>query len=564
MRLASSRLVRGSALALACLTLGACRSKSSSESAPPVASVADFEEPAPRELLAELTLGNPKATWQRLRLLGGDMAEVLPTSLPVLLATSLSLPPAAAGNLDEALPAVGALLARGEASEPDVVLGMHVVSGSELIASLTLGDGAKFRSIEVAPRIVRLLPAPGAPEFDGALGVSGNYLLLATRNAALTSAGRFVAEVLPKRASPEPGLRLRANQQVLSGSIARVLRQAWQARRAALAARDRAEREAKGRAPDFADPAVLLGGMDSTVESWLGVLESSREVTVEVVPEVDRLRATLSLTPDKEGAAALLARDLVTGSLDPLLTLPASTRAALLTRSAQKGADLAPGSGIAQLLGERLDAKQTARLNEALAALGRACGGAIVLGWVGAPAPALSVDCQASDAAAFSDAVGGALRLVQLPALSTWLTGTVGQPTLTLAPSVAPPARARLQLRSARRAPSLGLPSDLRLAWDAHDGVGHVVVSSDAKLGPAALAEGPRLAAASWLAQSQADLGNSVALALYVDVGQLLGGTSDPAADARVLLAFGKRADSVAVTLDAAPGALRALAHAFR
>jgi hypothetical protein len=53
-------------------------------------------------------------------------------------------------------------------------------------------------------------------------------------------------------------------------------------------------------------------------------------------------------------------------------------------------------------------------------------------------------------------------------------------------------------------------------------------------------------------------------MALYADIGQLLGGTSDPAAEARVLLVFGKRGDSVAVTLDAAPGALRALARAFR
>ncbi|HEY6078449.1 MAG TPA: hypothetical protein VIW29_06585 [Polyangiaceae bacterium] len=525
--------------------------------------------PAPKELLAELSIGNPRETWQRLRQLGGDVAQVLPSSLPVLLATSLSLPPAAAGNLDEALPMVGALLAREGSSEPDVVIGMHVVSGAELVASLTLGDAAKLRRLELGPRLVRLLPAPGAPEFNGALGVSGNYLLLATRVEALTLAGRFVAESLPRRASSEVGLRLRAGEQVVSGSIAGVLRQAWQARRAALAARDRAEREAKGRPPDFADPEVLLSGIDSVVESGLGVLESARELVLEVVPEADRLRAELSLAPGADGPAALLASELVTGSLAPLLALPASTRAALLVRdSAAQDGESAVGAGAARLFGERLQPQQAARLTKTLDALARARSGATVIGVVDAPAPALVVACEVTDADAFSSAVSAALGLVELPAVDNWLAGTIGRPRLTLGKPAAGLSRARLSLLAAARSPGLPLPTELRLAWEAREGVGHVVVSPDPKLGPAALAEGPRLGESNWLTRSQSERGGTVAAALYIEAGLLLGTSrqvrSKPLMDEQVLLSFGKRGERVAVTLEAAPGALRALAASFR
>ena len=61
----------------------------------PAASASLAEAVAPASLIAELSLGNPKETWQRARLLGGNYAQALPSSLPVLLATSLSLPPSA-------------------------------------------------------------------------------------------------------------------------------------------------------------------------------------------------------------------------------------------------------------------------------------------------------------------------------------------------------------------------------------------------------------------------------------------------------------------------------------
>jgi hypothetical protein len=522
--------------------------------------------PAPAALLAELSVGDPKETWRRLRLLGGDSAEALPSSLPVLLTTSLGLPMAAASSLDESLPLVGALLARGPGAEPDVVLGMHVVSGAELVASLTLGDSAKLRRQELGPKLVRLLPAPGAPELSGALGISGNYLLLATRLEALTEAGRFVAEGVSRRARSEPGLSLRTTEKLLAGTLTQAIRSAWQARRAALSARDQAERQAKGRAPDFADPQALLAGADNLVESWLGVLESARELTLQVTPEADRLRVELGLTPAASGAAALMASELVVGKATPLFQLPASTRAALLLRGDDKpapGAESSLSQAVSQLFGERLSAEQNARVGRALGALQKSRHGVTAVGLLTAPAPALVLSCELSDPAAFRAAVADALTLVELAPVSLWLGSTLGKPALSVSAPAGAVQQARLRFQRARAAPGLTLPSELSVSWEARDGVGYVVISPDPKLGLAPFApDAPRLGASNWLGRSDDQLGDRAALALFVDARLLAPGGGGPDG-APLLLSFGKRSSQILLSLEAAPSALSALSQLF-
>lgn len=548
------RLLPLAALALA---LAACRSK---EAPAPAASATLAEAPAPASLIAELSLGNPKETWQKARLLGGDYAQALPSSLPVLLAASLSLPPAAAGSLDESVPVVGVLLSRPDSAEPDIVIGMHVLSGAELVASLTLGDGAKFRRMDVGPRVVRLVSAPGAAEFNGALGVSGNYLLLATQPSALNDAARFVAEGVSKRARTEPGLTLRATESSLTGALSRRLREGWQARRAALSARDRQERDAKGRAPDFADPQVLLTGVDNTIESWLTVLESSREVSLSLTPESDRLSAELRLTPSQDGAAALLSRELVVGSAAPLLQLPSNTAAALLMRGEPPHEGAGPGGSVAQLFGERLNAGQTKQLTQAFDAFAKARHGATVFGFVPGAAPALLITCELSQGSEFTAAFADVLALLQLPPVNGLVAGTLGKPSLELRRSTAGVSHARLRFAGLGRGPGLPIPKSLSLSWEARDGVGYIVVSPDETLGLAPFAEKSRLASSQWLTRSQPGLAELRALALFADARLIAPGGPD---DAKLLLSFGKKGDQIAVALDVAATALPALARLF-
>lgn len=487
------------------------------------------------------------------------MAEALPSSLAVLLATSLGLPPAAAGNVDEAVPIVGALLSRDGATEPDLVVGVHVLSGAELVASLTLGDGAKYRKVELAPRVVRLVMAPGGLEPRGALGVSGNYLLLASGVDALKDAGRFVAEGVSKRARTEPGLALRANEKALKASLLTRLRQAWQERRAGLAASDRAERDAKGRAPDFADPAVLLSGADNTVESWLGVAESAREVSLELTPEADQLRAELLLTPGPDGAASLLASEISLGSLAPLLELPASARLGLLLRGDAQPAKSGLGESVAKLFGERLNERDEARLVTALDAFSSSRRGATVLGFVPGPAPALLLRCDLREGASFPEAFADVLALVELPAVRSWLGELVGAPTLELAKAPGPERRAQLRFRRAGAAAS-ALPGTLYLSWRAQGGVGQALLSPDEKLSLSRLDAAPKLALQTWLAQGQARLGEQTALGVYADARLVMPGGPE---EAPVLLSFGKKATRISLGLSVSAAALPALARLF-
>lgn len=518
------------------------------------------EAPVPASLVAELSIGNPKQTWQRLLGLGGDLARALPSNLPVLLATSLSLPPAAAGSLDEGVPMVGAILSREGASEPDLVVGMHVLSGTELVASLTLGDGAKFRRIDEAPRLVRLVNAPGTPELRGALGVSGNYLILSSSAEALREAARFVAEGVAKRARTEPGLTLRASEAVLKGALPRRLREAWQARRAALSASDRAERDAKGRAPDFADPQVLLAGADGTIESWLGVLESSRELSLELSPEADRMRAELLLTPAAEGAAALVSREVVVGSAAPLLDLPTSARLGLLLRGEQQPTPSGVGASVAKLFGERLNEKDAARLVAAFDRFAQARRGASVLGFVPAPSPALVLRCELSDGSGFTDALSDVLSLVELAPVRSWLGELVGTPTIELGKAADGERRAKLRFKPSAKAASSPLPRSLNVSYRAKDGVGVVLVTVDDTLSLASLEAAPRLASVTWVGQGQVKLGENAALALFADARLVMPGGPD---DAPLLLAFGKKADKIALSLDVSAAALPAVARLF-
>jgi hypothetical protein len=306
----------------------------------------------------------------------------------------------------------------------------------------------------------------------------------------------------------------------------------------------------------------LLGGVDNIIESWLAVLETSRDLSVDVVPQDDRLVIELTLQPGAEGAARLLHTELVTGPLEPLLTLPDSTGAALLLRGEEspraEGAQNM-GASLSRLFGERLAPEQTTKLVSAFEALDASRRGATVIGLVNEPVPALVMTFELAQSDAFPGALAAVLRLLELPPISSWLASTVGKPVLELPAASGGPRRARVRFqRSAARVPAT-LPAELHLVWEARDGVGYLVVSPDAKLGLAPIGAPSRLTSSTWLTQSQQRLGQR-ALGLFVDLRLVRPDATEPAP---LLLTFGKQADRIAVSLDAAPAALHAAAGLF-
>lgn len=476
----------------------------------------------------------------------------------MLLATALELSPAAAGSLDETVPMVGALLTRSDTPEPDLILGLHVVSGAELSASLTLGSDAKFRRVELGPRVIRLVPAPGARELAYALGVSGNYLLLATRVEALRDAARYVAERVSSRARTAPGISLAASGQILREKLGPRLRELWQARRATLAERDQAVRKQKGRAPDFADPEVILSGVDQTLELWFGVLESAKELTLSATPLGDRLRLELALVPGADGAAAALARDAVVGPLTPLLNLPAATRAALLLRSDPASSASAESAALSALFGARLDAIQQRRMSAAVEAFAHCRRGATTLALTSGAIPALLVSTELSDPGAFPDAVKGVLSLLDLPPVAAWLESTLGKPRLVLSKPQTGGGSAKLYFERPGASADGWLPKALSVSWDTVGTLGRIRVTPEGTRDGHDEPSGPTLASLDFLAR---DLGltEQSALAVFLDLSWL----SAAPAPAPLLLSFGKSDQRIATVLDVSPGALPTVMRLF-
>lgn len=538
-----------------------CREKS----APPAPAEQVPPPSAPDGLVAEVVLAAPGQSWERLRALGGERAAQLPRSLPVLIATGLELPPEAAANLNQELPALGVVLSSPE-GRLEGALGVHVTSGAELVAALTLGSAPKYRKRALAQRVTLLEPVSRIGSTRAVLGVSGNHLLIGARPETLQAAGRFIAEAMPKSLaarSPEPGLRLISREPALAETLAAGLRRAWQRQRAQLSARAEAERRARRREPDFGDPEVLLDGADALVESYLGVLESSQELVVSVTTEADRLRVECQLTPKPQGLASVLERELVTGSEELLFALPASTRAALLMHEERRApGSTASGSGasVARVFGDRMSAPDAERLVKSLDTLAGTRHGASVYALIPEPTPLLFVNSELAQPQQFEAAVYDVLLLAELPAVRQWLTNFWGRPGLGPRHQQAGASRAELRFRGA--APSVSAPSlppELSLTWRARGSVGQFVAAGRPVELPA-LENAAKLGELPWLAPARPRLQGESALVLYVDLRLLGAPTAEPAP---ALLAFGKAAARIRMTLEASPAALFPLLRWF-
>jgi hypothetical protein len=377
----------------------------------------------------------------------------------------------------------------------------------------------------------------------------------------MKDAGRFVAEVLPKRARSEPGLTVKAGERLLKERVAASLREAWKQRRAHLIERAAGERAAKG-APDFAEPEVLLAGVDSTIESFLDVVESSRELSLSLAPKDGALRAEVSLTPSAEGASALFAREMVTGPLAPLLRLPASSDAALLlSGDAQHAGGPGLGQLLQQLFGDRLKPEQAAKLSATLEAFDGTRRGATAISVVARPSPALLLQFELSDEARFSPAFADLLELSELGPVRSWLAGTWGTPTLSMGAVSASGGQARVRFQRAAGAAGPALPKSVTVSWEVRDKLASIVIAADDKLGLAPAHAPEHLEGRAWLQGARPDFAAQTALALYLDASMMAPGGPD---EAPLLLALGKRGERIVLSLELSRPALATVSGVLR
>jgi hypothetical protein len=348
--------LRPALLALALLAGGACSSKGGPDAAP-TASASLAPVPAPAGLLADVFVTTPGATWTKARQAVGGPAVFMPQSFGGLVTTLIGMPITQAAELDEAVPAVGAFARQGKGPLAFTVA-VHVKDGDRFLTQLTKGEGARYEATLDVPSHVTLLVDKIAAKTGSArtaLGVLGNYLLVAEKPADLIALGPYVVRTLPARPPPKEEVVMELSDASLAGPVAEALRDLREDGESAAA-------------------LVSVGGMLDTLGTLLGSASRAR-ITVSLDAQVVRARA--NVVPKPGGAGEKLVAELPVGDAKPLLDLPEGTTLGLLWReSAASRAESAPkqADSLAKLLGKDVSGEDREAIRAALRAEAEARG----------------------------------------------------------------------------------------------------------------------------------------------------------------------------------------------
>ena len=299
------------------LGLGGCATKAPQE----IAAVAEDLSPipAPEGHLADLFVPAPDAMWTKARALVGGPAAFFPQSFGALAATLLKLPVAVAAEIDGAVPVIGASLKKAPAPA-QAAIGIHVKAGGRFVDQLTKGPDARFLGkLDETSRITVLTTksdTPGAvPQV--AMGVLGNYLLIALNAADLAAVGPYVVRTLAPRPAPKEDVAVEMPEAALSGPVLAEARRSWETTRAGL---------------DRIGAPVLLP-VAGTVEMLLDVLADSKQARLTLDLAETAVHARMTMTPKPGGGAATKAiEEMAVGDLAPILDLPASALLGMLWR----------------------------------------------------------------------------------------------------------------------------------------------------------------------------------------------------------------------------------------
>ncbi|MFT3767664.1 MAG: hypothetical protein QM820_19590 [Minicystis sp.] len=398
--------IRPVLLALALLSAGAC----SSNGGPDAGAAASSAEaltpvPAPAGLLADLYVAQPAATWTKVRSSVGGPAVFLPQSFGGLAATLAGLPITAAPEIDEGVPVVGAALRQGK-GPLQVAVGIHVKAGDRFVDQLTRGEGARFNAtVDPASRVTLLTDKVNPESAHVALGVLGNYLLVAQKPADSTALGPYVVRTLPTRPAPKEEIALELPEAALAGP-----------------ALDYA-REMRGRSEGATAALVPVGGM---LDSLIGLLGDAKQARITFdFDTVVHGRATI--TPKEgNGPGSKLVTGLAVGDAKPLLDLPETTTLGILWRESAAGrAESAPkqADALGRLLAGDVKPEDAEAIKAALTAEAEARGDWQAIGVAfNGTGPTAMVRAPVSDAEKMRKALKQLVDLAALPAVKKRLT----------------------------------------------------------------------------------------------------------------------------------------------
>ncbi|MFS8066945.1 MAG: hypothetical protein ACMG6S_11290 [Byssovorax sp.] len=504
--------------------------------------------PAPQGHLADLVVPAPDAAWTKARALVGGPAVFFPQSFGALAATMLKLPVVVAPEIDGAVPVLGAALKNG-AAPVQAAVGIHVKAGGRFLDQLTKGPDARFTArLDEASRIMVLTTksdTPGAVP-QAAMGVLGNYLLVAPQEAALLAAGPYIVRTLPSRPLPKEDAVLEMPEAALSGPVLAEAQRTWTSTRQDL--------------DKLGAPALLP--VAGTVDMLLGVLADSKQARLALDLEATTVHARFTMTPKAGGGAASQAiSEMAVGDTTPLLDLPGSALLGMLWRepaAVRAAAIPKQAEAMAKLLGPAAKPEDKEAILAALRAEDEARGDWVALGMSLDPTgPNAMVRAPLVDAEKMSKALKqlvalGKLASVKAQLKESALDVTTGKTVIENLPGDVQRVRfERIQPKDAKgKAASppedAGIPSTIDMLYLVSSSTLFGAAGYDPKEALRSLVKAPAdasLGSNPAIKAALASLGADASFALVVDPLRLLAmrsGKSAPPESAPVVVAIGK------------------------
>jgi hypothetical protein len=509
----------------------------------------DQTVPAPDGLVSELFIPHPDRTWEAVRT---SLGVGLPASPAIFLGGALGLPVSSLDQLDFNVPIVGAMVL--DRQDIDTLAAIHVKDGSRLVELLSGAAPPFIKDEKTSPGIVLL---GGPTDSAWSLAVVGNYLVLGTSKEALMRSAPFVARTLPTRATPDEDFLATVAHKALAGPVKSRFEQAWQSWKREREAEDAAMRKQHGgSSPDFGDPTQALADIENKATRFFAILTDLEEARLALNLHDADCRALVSMKAASGSGPATEEIDRMSvGGAEPLLSLPASVAAALLTRDTQQLRDESADSqveAISKVLGGRLDETDKTKVASAFHSWSKGRGDWLTAGlmWSGATRAAV-VRAAVSDPGELGQGATAMLKLLSVRAIAEPLSNWVGDMKVTGLGGASVTEGAVQSVHVVRRPPKVQLRRDrdkpaesdaFDIVWSVDK---HMLVGAAGKDARAAYTSLTRSDAAATLAQDVfarnvlTRLGPNISFALVVDTARLSDEMSTRE-KATVVLAYGK------------------------
>lgn len=382
--------------------------------------------PAPENLLADITMGTPNASWGKLQRGIGGAVGILPASAGGIICTAAGLDPFIASEIDGTAPIYGAVA--GDPASPGYLLALKLTDFRKARGVLVDGETARYSSRDAGGVTELLVKGAGGGGGGGgagsppvAVGLSPNgYLLIARRGDDFGRLAPYVTRTLPKRPLPAEGAIVFDMPRAALGSLVKPkLDELWATAKTFLLGEDeRLRREHGGRAPDFGDPKAIVAIADGWMTKRIAVVGDLEKMRIAVDFADDGVSIVSTMTPVAGGGPAAKWTDAMkTGDLAALGALPATAAAALSMRDgeeerAEQSRELE--KAMTSSFGARLAEPDAKKLHGVVEDLTKARGDLLTSALAWDDPQGFSLRAPVRDADAASRAVRGALDLAKV------------------------------------------------------------------------------------------------------------------------------------------------------